>query len=136
MAAISQTPSSIAIGADAQISKVVAGEAITQGMPVYLKTSDGKYWKADADTLAESLVAGIAVTPAGAADASFVLQRSGLINLGATLTVGLEYYLHTTAGAIGVIGELSTGDFPCRLGFATTAAWLQLAISAAGVAKP
>ena len=65
MADLSQTASSVAIsGSKAPTKRVQFGEAVTQGMPVYL--SDSKYYKADAnDTVAKAAVEGIVLTPAG-----------------------------------------------------------------------
>lgn len=135
MADLSQTAANVAMGGSTtKITRVIAGEAITQGNAVYLKTSDSKYYKTDADVLATSLAAGIALTPAST-DGYFVMATEGLVNLGATLTVGLEYYCSTNAGAICPIGDLTTGDFPTRLGFATSASLIDLKIFSAGVAK-
>lgn len=103
-------------------------------MPVYLKTSDSKYYKTDADTLATAAAAGIALTPAST-DGYLVIATSGGVNLGATLTVGLEYYCSTNFGGICAIGDLASGDYPTRLGFAISASVLQLSIVASSVAK-
>ena len=135
MAALTQTAANVKLGGTGTLkAEVTAGETISQGMPVYLKTSDGKYWKADADTAAEALVAGIALTP-GVANDQIMIVKGGPMNVGGTLTVGMGYYVHTTAGAMGEIGELASGDFPTFLGFATTAAILQVQIVVATVAK-
>lgn len=134
MAALTQTAANVALGGTAVLfQKVQAGEILTQGNAVYLKTSDSKYWKTDADAAASSVLAGVAITPA-AADGYFILQTAGPINLGGTLAVGVDYYIHTTAGAIGLIGELTTGDFASRLGKAITTSVLQLDIDTATVA--
>lgn len=135
MADLSQTAANVACGgSDAEIDLVQAGEAITQGMPVYLKAADLKYYKTDADGLATADCVGIALTPA-ALNGYFVIQTDGDINLGATLTVGLEYYCSTNFGGICAIGDLTTGDYPTRLGVAITSSVLRMGIFAAGVAK-
>lgn len=135
MADLSQTAASVALGdSTTVIKKAIAGETITQGNPVYLKISDSKYWKTDADVLDTSLAAGVALTPA-VADGYFLIATQGPVNLGATLTVGLEYYCSTTSGGVCAIGDLASGDFPTSLGFATTAALIDLQIRSAGVAK-
>ena len=140
MANISQTAASVGIGSVATPTrKVAAGEAITQGMPVY-KATDGKYYQCDANDSATAIKArcgGIAITPAGAADASFVIAEPGnepgqsLVNLGATLVVGGVYAVSATKGAIAPIADITTGDFVTTIGIATTAALLdfQVAVS-------
>jgi len=138
MAALSQTPANVGIGSlNVRTRPVQAGEAITQGMPVYLNT-DSKYYKADANlSSAAANAVGIAMTPA-ATDGSFVMQEGAgvLVNLGATLTVGETYCVGATAGQIVPIGDLSSGHYPCILGTATTTALIQTLYSFTGVAKP
>jgi hypothetical protein len=135
MADLSQTAASVKLKAQTVTSQMgQAGEAITQGMPVYLKAADSKYYKADADTLAESTAVGIALTPA-ATSGYFYFATSGDIDVGATLTVGLYYYVSTNAGAIAPIGDLSTGDFPTILGGAVDSSTLRLDINSLGIAK-
>lgn len=139
MAALTQTPANVAIGsAGTRTRPVQAGEAITQGMPVYLNTSDSKYYRADANlSVAAANAVGIALTPA-ATDGYFIMQEGAgwLVNLGATLTVGETYCVGPTAGQIVPIGDLTSGHFPCILGTATTTALLQTLYSFTGVAKP
>jgi len=142
MADLSQTAANVAVGASTTPTRrVQAGEAITQGMPVYKSTSDSKYYKSDADTSAASICDGIALTPASTSGYFVIAEPSttagiSLVNLGATLTVGLEYYVSTNAGGICPIADLATGDFPTSLGFATTAALLDFRSISALVAKP
>jgi hypothetical protein len=135
MADISQTAANVKIKSQTVTVQVgQAGEAITQGMPVYLLAADGKYYKADADVLASAAAVGVALTPA-ATSGYILFATAGDIDLGATLTVGLGYYVSTGAGGICPIADLSTGDFPTFLGFAQDASTLRLDINAAGVAK-
>ena len=135
MAALSQNSALVALGgADAVIEKVQAGEAMVAGNWYYLKTSDNKMWKADADAAASALVRGMVHSPAVAADGYFVGQKGGPAIVGGTLTVGKPYHAHTTGGAMGEISELASGDFPTSLGFARTAAILDIDISVATTA--
>lgn len=137
MANLTQTAANVGhSGSGVQTRTVQAGESITQGMPVYLKSSDSKYWKADANASSDTAAAvGIALTPADA-DGYFTMATSGPVDLGATLTVGETYVVSATAGAIAPIGDLTTGDYPTHLGVATAADKLVLNIYASGVAKP
>ena len=59
----------------------------------------------------------------------------GLVNLGATLVVGQVYCVSATAGAICPYADLTTGEFVCILGIATSAALLQTSYTYSSVAK-
>ena len=78
----------------------IAGESITAGQLVYLK-SDGKFWLADGSETGTAQVRGMALNAAGANQALNVLVK-GLV-YGFTLT-SLAYdqrvYLSDTAGAV------------------------------------
>jgi len=137
MTALSQTPANVGIGSSGTRTRTVqAGEAVTQGMPVYLNT-DSKHYRADSNLSAVAAKAiGIAITPAST-DGWFVMQEgpNGLVNLGATLTVGETYCVGATAGQIVPIGDLTTGDYPCILGIATTTALIQTLYAYTGIPK-
>ena len=136
MANISQTAANVAAGSSTtRVQLVQAGEAITQGQPVYL-ASDGKYYQTDAnDTAVKAQAKGIAVSPAST-DGYFLMAVDGLINLGATLAVGQVYVVSATKGAIAPYGDLTTNDYVTILGVATTTALLDINILISGVQKP
>lgn len=142
MAALSQTAANVNIGdASVRLDKVIGGEAITQGMPVWKNTSTNpaKYYKADANASASaSTAAGIALTACSGDGGNFVLMSGEgvLMNLGATLVVGETYCVGSTAGQIVPIGDLTTGDYPFIIGQATTTALIKTVFSGAGVPKP
>lgn len=79
-----------------------SGEAIAGGDWVYLKASDGKVWKTDADADESTYsVVGVALTSVGAADLTVRVARPGAVVTGLSgLTAGSYYYLSGTAGAI------------------------------------
>lgn len=140
MANLSQTAANVALGSQSTRTRIVqAGEAITQGMPVYVSTANNKAYQSDADASATAAACdGIALTPA-ASDGFFVMALPGSdskVNLGATLVVGETYTVSRTKGAICPIGDLTTGDFPTHLGIASTAALLDFSVFSGGVAKP
>ncbi len=140
MANLSQTAANVAIGSrETRTNVVQAGEAVTQGMPVYLSTTDNKYYQSDANGSATSAQCdGIALT-AAATDGYFVIALPGngsKVDLGATLTVGQIYAVSATKGAICPVADLTTGDYPTILGPATTTALLAFDVIEAGVAKP
>lgn len=136
MADISQTAANVAAGSSTtRVQLVQAGEAITQGQPVYL-ASDGKYYQTDAnDTAVKAQAKGVAVSPAST-DGYFLMAVDGLINLGATLAVGQVYVVSATKGAIAPYGDLTTNDYVTILGVATTTALLDINILISGVQKP
>lgn len=80
-----------------------AGETLTKDQVIYLKVSDGRWWKADADTAStdENVILGIAQ---GAGSAGGVITGGvllfGLATLSAiSLTANTKYYVSNTAGA-------------------------------------
>lgn len=134
MADLVQTAANVRPGTDSVRSQVIAGETITAGQPVYLKSTDSKYYKADANAgVSESTVAGIALTNASAND-QLVIQTGGEINLGATLTVGTIYVLSGTAGAIAPHGDLVTGWYCNILGIAISTSILDMGLQHSPVA--
>lgn len=142
MADLSQTAANVAIGSStAPTRRVQYGESVTQGMPVYLKESDSKYYQCDAnDTAAKAVAAGIALTP-GATDGYGLIAIPSdspgisLVNLGATLAVGTVYAVSATKGAIAPVADISSTQYVTILGVATTASLLDLRIVVSNTAK-
>lgn len=122
------------VGTSRTVQTVLLGETVTQGQPLYLKAADSKYWKADADTLAEAAAAGIAITP-GVADDYAIMLTAGTINMGGTLAVGQVYVVSTNAGGVAPYSDLGSGDYVTILGVATTTAILNVDLNATGIAK-
>jgi hypothetical protein len=138
MANLSQTAANVALaGAGARVRVVQVGEAVTQGQPAYLNTADAKYYQADANASQSTAEAvGIFLTPASTNGYAVLAEGGGLsINLGATLTVGETYVVSATKGAICPIGDLTTGDYPCIIGTATSTSALTTSFYFSGVAK-
>lgn len=137
MADLTITPANVALaGSGASTQIVQAGEAVTQGEPLYKSAADDKYYLADANaSSATADVLGIALTPA-ATDGYLVMQKSGPINLGATLTANETYVVSATAGGIAPIGDLTTGDYTSIIGVANTTSKLTIDLHKTGVAKP
>lgn len=114
----------------------VVGESVTQGQPCYLKSSDSKYWKADADTLAEAAATVVALTPAATDGYALFAKAGATIDLGATLTVGQVYVVSATAGGICPYADLGSGDFVTIIGVPTAADSIELVMHSCTVAKP
>ncbi len=97
---------SVVAGIATSISNVVpgtAGETIADGNLIYLKTSDNRWWKTDADTTTtvENVMLGIAqgAGTAGAAITNGVLTR-GVDDAQSGLVAGEVQYASNTAGGI------------------------------------
>jgi len=132
MTALSQTPASVHLFSDTTVALVQAGEAISPGMPVYLK-SDGKYYKSISSGATEANAVGIAASYAPAADVYFVIAKTGSIDLGGTMGVGTSYVVGAVAGEIDPEADLTTGNYPTTIGRAKTATELVLNFKAAGI---
>jgi hypothetical protein len=115
-------------------ARVRFGEAVTQGQPVY-KSTDGKYYKADADASGKDAAVGIAITPASTDEYGYIVTE-GLMNVGATLTVGVIYCVSDAAGGIRPSTDNGTGDKVTILGVATTSSVLWVKPFASGTAVP
>lgn len=142
MADLSQTAASVAIsGNSCPTKKVQFGEAVTQGMPVYLSSANSKYYKCDAnDTVTKAACAGIVLTPASSDGYGLIATPSSspgisLVNLGATLAVGTQYAVSATLGAIAPLSDISSGQFPTSIGFAVSSSLLDFQVAICSVAK-
>ena len=141
MTNISQTAANVALGASTTPSKIVqVGEAVTQGMPIYVST-DGKWYQCDANDGVEKALAGaIAISPAatdGYVVAALPSKTPGqsLVNLGATLAVGEVYEVSATKGAIAPVADISSTQFVSILGIAKTTSLLDFQVANANTAK-
>ena len=138
MAEVTVTEADVARRADGvQVTVGTAGEAITQGQFVYLKASDGKYYKAGAASTAEVAAAvGMALTPAAAIDDPIDIATSGDVDPGGTLTATEVYAIETTLGSFGPHSGLASGEYGTVVGVATAADTLRLGFIVSGVTKP
>lgn len=135
MADLSQTPANVESGSDAITQRVQAGEALEAGMPVYLSSSDGKYYKADADDSSKYDAIGVALCGASA-DGYFIIQTAGDMVVGATTTQGEVYVVSDTAGSIAPCTDLTTDWYPCIVGIAKdTSGTLKLVLKSGSAAK-
>jgi len=127
MAALSITAANVKAGAGAIITAGIAGATITAGQAVFRDTATGKFVLSDADGDGLQQVAGIALN--GAADGQpLSVQTAGEILIGATLTAGTTYYLAPTAGGIGPLTDVASGDDPIVIGMAKSTSVLLIRI--------
>jgi predicted transcriptional regulator len=126
----------VVYGSGATIRKeYLAGETITAGMAVYLKSSDSRLWKAQADgTAAEAAFVGVALNGASAGQPVQV-QSGGEITIGATVAIGTVYVVATTAGGIAPVADLISTNYVTVVGVGTTAAILTILPIVSGIQK-
>lgn len=107
----------------------VAGETITAGQYVYLKSSNSKWMKAQSDGTTEesgyNVLTGIALNGASAGQ-PIVVQLSGTVTVGGTLTAGTVYYVSNTAGGIAPFADLSSTNKSAIIGMGASSTVLDL----------
>ena len=112
MADLSITAASFVPGANAKYRQGVAGETVTQGHPLYLRTSDNRLYKADADASAEAaLVVGIAANAGSAGQVIDYVYEDDDLTVGATMTMANVYVTSGTAGGIAPFADFANGDY-------------------------
>lgn len=115
---------------------VLYGATISPGHPLYVDSADSEHKLADANASAITAAAKfIAMTPGVDTGYGVVAVSGSIILVGTTMVVGETYYVGPTAGEIIPGSDLTTGYYVTRLGTATTATQLDLAIKATGVAR-
>jgi hypothetical protein len=107
------------------------GGTVTAGQPVR-RQADGTWVASTNASAAGAQVDGIALS-GGASGQPFTYQRSGLVNLGATVAVGMIYVL-SASGAISPVSDAASGDYMTIICIATTTALCQMSIAVSGVA--
>jgi hypothetical protein len=123
------------------LKTVTYGEAVDEGEAVYLKSSDGKYWLADASstgTLETSTVAGVAITP-GIADERGSIVTQGDFECGAATTEASVYVASpANAGGIAPVADLTTSnDWLTIIGFGLAGTnVMRVAITVTGLQVP
>lgn len=117
MAALTVTAASVLPSTSSQAEGIL-GETATAGQGVYLKASDSRLWLSQCDgTAAEATAVGILLS-GGAAGQPAKYASSGAINIGST-TAKVHYFVHTTAGGVGLAADPTSGHYLTRLGYAT-----------------
>jgi hypothetical protein len=111
MAALTITAANVSLDSGPHDADCIAGEAFNAGAGVYLKASDGKWYKAQCDGTAEeagSQDSGIALfTASGAGARGAVAKRDAVVSVGsAVCAAGIPYFAGATAGSLNPIGDL------------------------------
>lgn len=133
MADLSITAANVGIGASAKLVTGTAGEAITRGQAVYYDSATKKYMKAVNDASGTAAVVGVAQSEAAADGDYIIIQKSGGILPGATMTKGQLYYLSATAGGICPFADLIAADYVTSVYRATSTTEAELDLNASGI---
>jgi len=114
-----------------------AGETITAGQSIYLKSADSELYRADCDnTAATSSAVGIALNGASNGQPLSYAGNGCVVNMGATVTIGGRYFVSGTEGGVAPSTDLATDDYVVQLGIGITAANLKVQIINSGVQVP
>jgi hypothetical protein len=135
MADLVITGTSVVKGTGATTETLIAGAAITAGQSLYKDASDAnkaKLTDADSATAAARVFYGLALNGA-ASGQPVVVQTGGIITIGATVAVGVAYYLSDTAGGICPFADLESGDYPTIIGIGVSTTQIKIGPLAAGV---
>jgi hypothetical protein len=137
MADLSITAASVIAQTGATVDRQMkAGETITAGQAVYRSSTTGKLMKADADSATAEARTAIGIALNGASDNQpLAIARAGDVAFGAILTANLPYFLSSTAGGIGVIGDVGAGEYLQQIGIAKSTSVMTLSFLATGVAN-
>lgn len=117
--ALSITAANVSLVSGPRDSDQMAGEAFAAGAVVYLKASDAKWYKAQADGTAEeagSVDLGVSLATADAAGARISIAKSGAVVALGTGTAGTLYAISRTAGSIIPVADLASTDKATLIG--------------------
>lgn len=133
MADQSITAANVLASTSALIRRGFAGAALTRGQPVYLDSAASYVGKlADADAEATAEVVGIALQDVASGQPFDYAVEDPDFTPGFTATVGVHYYLSTTAGGICLRSDVGTGDYVSALMIATSTTKVNLKIHNSG----
>lgn len=129
---VTQTPANVLGNAGSPTIKKIAGATLIAGDVVYEDGTNGMK-TALADVVATAGVVGICQN-GGADNQPVTVQTGGIINVGATLTLGETYVLSAAnAGKIAPVGDIAGTNSPTILGVAISTSLLQLSINVSGI---
>lgn len=132
------TATSVVKGSGAIVDNTrVAGETVTAGQAVYIKSTDNKWWLAQNDgTAEESGTGGVGVAlNGGAANQTIAVQTAGQVTIGATVVATTVYIVSSTFGGIAPVADIASTQRLTIIGYATTTGILELLCRASGVQK-
>jgi hypothetical protein len=127
MADISITTANVKLVSGPTKSRM-AGAVVTAGQVLYQASATKKSGLSDNDSATAEIraVDGLALNGAAADQPVEIAINGAVVNVGAVLTAGTDYYLSGTPGGICPRADVTTGDDPIRIGIALTTSNLQL----------
>jgi hypothetical protein len=111
--------------------QLTAGATLTAGQAAYKEaaTGDAKLSDNDSATAEVRAVLGLSLHAALTDQPVTIAKNGAIVDLGAILTAGTDYFLSGTPGGICPRADVTTGDDPVRIGMALTTSRLQLDIN-------
>lgn len=108
--------------------ELFAGATVTAAQVIYKEASTSKAKLSDNDSATAEVRAiyGLSLHAALADQPIVVAKNGAIVDLGAILTAGVDYYLSGTAGGICPRADVTSGHDPVRIGMALTTSRLQL----------
>ena len=129
---ITQTAANVLGNTGSPTAPKICGATIEAGNVLYEDGTNGMKL-AKGDVVATAGVVGIA-QGGGADNQPVIVQTGGIINVGATLTLGETYMLSAAnAGKIAPVGDIAGTNSPTILGVAISTSLLQLGINISGI---
>src|SRR5436305_979900 len=128
MADLAVVAASVLPGPGARKRTVIFGETLTQGMAVYRKVEDGRWYKADNDQQASAAAQGITLD-AGSAGQEGRIQIGGDIKLGVQPGLGTVYVVSGNGGGIAPASDLGAGKYTTVLGVGKAGNTLGMGVS-------
>lgn len=115
--------------------QLLAGAALTAGQATYKEAATSKAKLSDNDSATAEVRGfnGLALHAASTDQPITVAKNGAVVDLGAILTAGVDYYLSGTPGGICPRADVVSTDDPVRLGMALTTSRLQLDVNDPGV---
>lgn len=121
MADITVTPANVLVTSGNK-GTGTAGETILAGQCLYLKASDSRLWKAQADgTVEEATSVGISLHGATAGQPVAYAAQDAVINIGGTTAKLTTYCVSAAAGGVAPMADLTSGQRISELGYSTDA---------------
>jgi len=136
MADATITPANVLPSASATLLRVTFGEAVTQGQPVYKKSADGLYYKADANDTTKQPVAGIACCAGSTGQPGIICNNDPAFTPGFTIAAGDVYILSANAGGVAPVADYASGDVFTSLFYGIGNNQATIQITTSGVVKP
>lgn len=127
MADIAITSANTAVGTGVPQLHGTYGETVVAGQFLYLDPADNKFKLADADG-ASALIrtaTHVSLNGGGNGQPATVMPMGYDITIGGTLTAGLVYYLSDTPGFMGILGDVTGGDYLQAIGIASSTSVLR-----------